>query len=142
MRSWPLPGGGASGELPKRSQTFHQTSNSSVACFNAAISDASTRLLFPFHDCRSIRLEPIAPGYSGADTFIVKATLIDSNAGPEPVPYFAKLGRSDKMQAEWQAFRTYAEHHVQWYLRPNFVPERTTYGVNRGILVGTCPLWM
>lgn len=90
-----------------------------------------------FHDCSSIRLEPIAPGYSGADTFIVKATLIDSNAGPEPVPYFAKLGRSDKMQGEWQAFRTYAEHHVEWYLRPNFVSERTTYGVKRGILVGT-----
>jgi hypothetical protein len=90
-----------------------------------------------FHDCRSIKLEPIAPGYSGADTFIVKATLIDSNAGPEPVPYFAKLGRSDKMQAEWHAFRTFAEHHVEWYLRPNFVTERTTYGVERGILVGT-----
>lgn len=90
-----------------------------------------------FHNCRAIELEPIAPGYSGADTFIVKATLEDSNAGPEPVPYFAKLGRSDKMQAEWKAFCTFAEHHVEWYLRPNFVPESTTYGVNRGILVGT-----
>jgi hypothetical protein len=90
-----------------------------------------------FHDCVSIRLEPIAPGYSGADTFIVKAKLKNSNAGPEPVPYFAKLGRSDKMQAEWKAFREFAEHHVEWYLRPNFVPERTTYGVKRGILVGT-----
>lgn len=90
-----------------------------------------------FHDCRSIKIEPIAPGYSGADTFIVKATLIDSNAGPEPVPYFAKLGRSDKMQAEWKAFRTFAEHHVEWYLRPNFISEQTIYGVKRGILVGT-----
>jgi hypothetical protein len=103
------------------------------------IQDEESRALLQraFHDCRSIRLEAIAPGYSGADTFIVKATLVDSNAGPEPVPYFAKLGRSDKMQAEWNAFRTFAEHHVEWYLRPNFVQERTIYGVKRGILVGT-----
>lgn len=90
-----------------------------------------------FYNCSAIRLEPISPGYSGADTFIVRATLLDSNAGPEPVPYFAKLGRSDKMQAEWKAFREFAEHHVEWFLRPNFVQERSTYGVKRGILVGS-----
>lgn len=103
------------------------------------VAEEEDRLLLQraFHDCHSIRLEPIAPGYSGADTFVVKARLLDSNAGAEPVPYFAKLGRSDKMQAEWKAFRAFAEHHVEWYLRPNFVLERTTYGVNRGILVGT-----
>ena len=90
-----------------------------------------------FHDCTSVFLDPIAPGFSGADTFIVKATLIDSLAGPEPRPFFAKLGGSDELQKEMQAFRVYAEHHVPWYLRPNFVSERTTYGVEHGILVGT-----
>jgi hypothetical protein len=36
-----------------------------------------------------------------------------------------------------KAFRSYAEHHVPWYLRPNFVAERSAYGVSRGILVGS-----
>jgi hypothetical protein len=101
--------------------------------------DAERRFLLEraFHDCKSILLEPIAPGFSGADTFIVNATLANSNAGPEPRPFFAKLGRSDELQKEWTAFREYAEHHVPWYLRPNFVPERMTFGVAQGILVGT-----
>lgn len=90
-----------------------------------------------FHDCKSVLLEPISPGFSGANTFIVKATLTNSNAGLEPRPFFAKLGRSDDLQKECLAFREYAEHHVHWYLRPNFVPERTTYAVTHGILVGT-----
>ena len=90
-----------------------------------------------FHDCTSLSLEPIAPGFSGADTFIVKATLKDSFAGPEPRPFFAKLGGSAELQKEMQAFSIFAEHHVPWYLRPNFVAERTTYGVEHGILVGT-----
>ena len=90
-----------------------------------------------FHDCTSVSLEPIAPGFSGADTFIVKATLKDSFAGPEPRPFFAKLGGSAALQKEMQAFCIFAEHHVPWYLRPNFVAEKTTYGVEHGILVGT-----
>jgi hypothetical protein len=101
--------------------------------------DEESRFLLQraFHDCGAVLLEPISPGFSGADTFIVKATLTNSNAGPEPRPFFAKLGRSDELQKEWSAFREYAEHHVPWYLRPNFVPERTTFGVTNGILVGT-----
>lgn len=100
--------------------------------------DEESRFLLQraFHNCRSVKLEPIAPGYSGADTFIIKATLADTNV-PEPVAFFVKLGRPDKLQSEMKAFRTYAEHHVPWYLRPNFVAERTAHGVSRGILVGS-----
>ena len=90
-----------------------------------------------FYDCSSISLEPIAPGFSGANTFIVKATLKNSYAGAEPRPFFAKLGVTADLQKEMHAFSVYAEHHVPWYLRPNFVAERITYGVERGILVGT-----
>jgi hypothetical protein len=114
------------------------TRNTGLVIEGEVAVDEESRFLLQraFHDCRSIKLEPIAPGYSGADTFIVKATLTDSNV-PEPVPFFAKLGRPDKLKSEMTAFRTYAEHHVPWYLRPNFVAERTAYGVSRGILVGS-----
>lgn len=90
-----------------------------------------------FHDCRAIKLESITPGFSKAETFVVRATLKDSFAGPEPRPFFAKLGVSTKLQDEMSAFRRYAEHHVPWNLRPNFIPERIAYGVESGILVGT-----
>lgn len=90
-----------------------------------------------FHDCKGIRLKLIPGGFSGAKTFIVEATLADSNAGPEPQPFFAKLGDSGKLQEEMKRFREFAEHHVPWYLRPNFLPERSIYGVDEAILVGS-----
>lgn len=101
--------------------------------------DEESRFLLQraFHDCRAIKLESITPGFSKADTFVVRATLKDSFAGPEPRPFFAKLGISTKLQKEMLAFRQYAEHHVPWYLRPNFIPERIAYGVENGILVGS-----
>ena len=89
-----------------------------------------------FHDCRSIRLRPIPHGYSGAKTFIVEAKLKDSNAGPEPEPFFTKLGETDKLQKEMMQFQQFAEHHIPWYLRPNFVRERCIYGVTEAVLVG------
>ena len=100
--------------------------------------DKESRFLLQraFHDCRAIKLESITPGHSKAETFIVRATLKDSFAGPEPRPFFTKLGISTKLQKEMLAFRQYAEHHVPWYLRPNFIPERIAYGVENGILVG------
>ena len=100
--------------------------------------DEGSRFLLQraFHDCLAIKLESITPGFSKAETFVVRATLKDSFAGPEPRPFFAKLGISTKLQKEMLAFRQYAEHHVPWYLRPNFIPERIVYGVANGILVG------
>lgn len=90
-----------------------------------------------FHDCTAIRLEKIGGGFSGATTFLVDATLAASNAGPEPMPYFAKMGDSSKLRGEMVLFRQYAEHHVPWYLRPNFLPDKCLQGVVTGILVGS-----
>lgn len=89
-----------------------------------------------FHDCKAIELQPITSGMSGALTFLVDATLADSNAGSRPVPFFAKLDAPGKLRQEMRRFQEFAEHHVRWYLRPNFVAERRIYGVHQGILVG------
>ena len=90
-----------------------------------------------FHDCKTLELQPITGGMSGALTFLVDATLADSNAGSRPVPFFAKLDAPGKLRQEMRRFQEFAEHHVRWYLRPNFVAERRIYGVHQGILVGT-----
>ena len=90
-----------------------------------------------FHDCKSIELQLITGGLSGALTLLVDATLADSNAGPRPMPFFAKLDAPGKLRKEMQRFEEFAEHHIRWYLRPNFVAERRIYAVHQGILVGT-----
>lgn len=89
-----------------------------------------------FHDCTAIQLELITGGFSGAMTFYVQATLAASNAGPMPTPFFAKLHASTELRDEMASFQEYAEHHVAWHLRPDFLPDRCIYGVNQGILVG------
>jgi hypothetical protein len=90
-----------------------------------------------FHDCTSIKLTTIKPGFSGARTFIVDATLLDSESPPEPMPFFVKVGESGKLLDELERFCKYAEHHITWTLRPNFVRDRSIFGVAQGILVGT-----
>lgn len=90
-----------------------------------------------FNDCKSIQLELITGGLSGARTFYARATLAASNAGPIPVPYFAKLHDTSKLRGEMKSFKEYAEHHVAWHLRPNFLAGRCLYGVSQGILVGS-----
>jgi hypothetical protein len=100
---------------------------------------AGHRLLLQraFHDCWSIKLQLISGGLSGALTYLVDARLSDSNAGPRPMPFFVKLDGPAKLRQEMRRFQRYAEHHIPWFLRPNFVDARCIYGVQLAILVGT-----
>jgi hypothetical protein len=90
-----------------------------------------------FYDCKSIKLEIITGGLSGALTFSVAAKLSISYAGENTKPYFVKLDRPNKLSAELNAYTIYAEHHIDWYLRPNFIPNKCLHGATRGILVGS-----
>lgn len=90
-----------------------------------------------FSDCKSISLRLIPGGKSGALTFLVDATLATTLAGPRPLPYFAKLGKPQKLRSELSLYEVYAENHIAWHLRPNFQSSRCIYGVEQGILVGS-----
>lgn len=90
-----------------------------------------------FNDSSILKLTPIKAGYSGASTFIGHATINESPPLPEPMPFFIKLGDSAKLLDELTRFRKHAEHYITWNLRPNFVMERSIYGVSEGVLVGT-----
>lgn len=90
-----------------------------------------------FHDCKSIKLEIITSGLSGALTFSVAAKLSITYAGENPKPFFVKLDRTDKLASELRAYTHYAENHIDWYLRPNFIPNKCLHGATRGILVGS-----
>ena len=90
-----------------------------------------------FSDSSTLELTPIKAGFSGASTFIVHATINESPPLPEPMPFFVKLGDSAKLLDELTRFRKHAEHYITWNLRPNFLMERSIYGVSEGVLVGT-----
>lgn len=90
-----------------------------------------------FSDSSVLKLTPIKAGFSGASTFIVHATVNASPPLPEPMPFFVKLGDSAKLLDELTRFRKHAEHYITWNLRPNFLMERSIYGVFEGVLVGT-----
>lgn len=90
-----------------------------------------------FHDCKLIHLEIIGGGLSGALTFSVAAKLSLTYAGENSKPYFVKLDRPHKLTRELQAYTRYAEHHIDWYLRPNFIPNKCIFGATKAILVGS-----
>ncbi len=89
-----------------------------------------------FSDCKAITLQLLTGGKSGALTFYVDAVLAKSNAGPRPMPYFAKLDRPSHLAKELALYENYADNHIAWHLRPNFQPSRCIYGVDQGVLVG------
>jgi len=89
-----------------------------------------------FCDCHSIALQRISGGLSGAQTFLVDAKLRASNAGLRPSSFFVKMDAPVKLREEMKRFREFAEHHIDWNLRPNFAIERSIYGVQQGVLVG------
>jgi len=89
-----------------------------------------------FSDCTVLTLEPLSGGLS-ATTFSAQATLIASEAGPRPLPFFVKLDEAHKILTESNNYVNYATHHIPWYLRPNLDRSRCLYGVDLGILVGS-----
>ena len=89
-----------------------------------------------FHDCTTIVLTPL-PGGRSAATMLVQATLSNSDAGPHPLPFFAKIDRPAQILTERECYERYARSHIAWHLRPNLQPERCLVGIELGILVGS-----
>ena len=119
-----------SGPVANQTLTFQ----GDISCLNP-----QRRLLLQraFSDSSILKLTPIKAGFSGASTFIVHATVNASPPLPEPMPFFVKLGDSAKLLDELTHFREHAEHYITWNLRPNFLMERSIYGVSEGVLVGS-----
>lgn len=89
-----------------------------------------------FSDCKTITLKPLSGGRS-ASVFEVRAILQFSEAGPRPMPFFAKLDRAGKIAQERLCYEFYASQHIPWYLRPNLDASRCITGTREGILVGS-----
>ncbi len=98
-----------------------------------------------FGDCTEVHLEPLDGGLS-ATTYQVHARLQQSQAGPRPMPFFAKVDTLAKIRSELRNYEVYAASHIPFNLRPNLDTARCTEGAEDGILVGNFvensrPLW-
>lgn len=88
-----------------------------------------------FHDCRKITLQLI-PGGKTAKVFQIEAVFNQSPYIPRPLPFFAKIGETEKIETEFKNYDKYVFHHVPFHLRPGIDHARSIFGDQRGIIVG------
>jgi hypothetical protein len=89
-----------------------------------------------FADCKSIRVEPINGGLSGARVFRVHAVFADSAAGPRPLPFFAKTDEPARIRKEMTNYEIYVDRFIPFYLRPHLDNARYIPSHKRALIVG------
>jgi len=89
-----------------------------------------------FADCKSIRVEPINGGVSGARVFRVHAVFADSAAGPRPLPFFAKTDEPARIRKEITNYEIYVDRFIPFYLRPHLDNARCLESHKRALIVG------
>lgn len=99
-------------------------------------SDELLLLRRAFFDCREIRVRKISGGFNSRGTFCVHATT-DGSPTRCPLPFFAKILKSDEYTKEWNYFWDHIDPFVPFNLRPNLIPERCAEGRPISILVGS-----
>lgn len=101
-------------------------------------SDPLCKLLLQraFNDCKKVILKQL-PGGRSAQVFEVRATFIDSLAGPMPLPFFVKFGEVQKISRELKNYQQFVDHFIPYNLRPHLDRERCLCVPTHGLLVGT-----
>jgi len=89
-----------------------------------------------FYDCRKITLQFLSGGRSAAKVFQIEAVFNQSPYVPRPLPFFAKIGETEKIKKEFKNYRQYVCHHIPFHLHPGIDHERSIFGDQRGIIVG------
>lgn len=88
-----------------------------------------------FYDCRKITLQFI-PGGRSAKVFQIEAVFNQSAYVPRPLPFFAKIGETERIKTEFKKYWQYVYHHIPFHLHPGIYHERSIFGDQRGIIVG------
>jgi hypothetical protein len=89
-----------------------------------------------FSDCRTITVEPLTKGFSGARVLAVFAEFPEGEVAPYPLPYFAKIDTCQHILKEYEAYDRFVTRFVPFSQRPNCEPKRCLLGLDDGILVG------
>jgi Ternary complex associated domain 9 len=89
-----------------------------------------------FSDCSSLTVAEIKGGYSEAKIYRVFAMQANNAFIRRPLPYFAKVGRRDKIEQEYSNYQHLVIGAVPFNLRPDLDSSRCCLGSALGILVG------
>jgi hypothetical protein len=89
-----------------------------------------------FSDCATIDVTFLRGGKSGATVLSVAAEFPGADAGPYPLPYFAKIDKRDRIETECRSYERFVSRYVPFSQRPNFEPSRHVLSSSMGILVG------
>jgi hypothetical protein len=100
--------------------------------------DDEDRLLLhrAFYDCDRIYLEPIGGGKASMSVFRVHAWMKQSEVGPLPLPFFAKIAKPSEVDTEKFNYRMYAESYIPFNLRPNIDRRRCVATRAKAALIG------
>jgi hypothetical protein len=100
--------------------------------------DDDEGLLFrrAFSDCERIYLEPISGGKASMSVYRVHAWMKQSDVGPLPLPFFAKIGTPADVESEKDKYQRYAELYISFNLRPNIDRHRCVQTRARAALIG------
>lgn len=88
-----------------------------------------------FSDCDEILVDQLQGGRSAKETYRVFATLSGPLYGPQPLPFFVKVGTPAAMEREMANYQQRAEPFVPFHLRPTLNFQRCVKSVNWGMLV-------
>lgn len=87
-----------------------------------------------FSDCSTVKLVEQSTGT--AKVYCAFATLLNSRAGPIPLPFFVKFDKAKKIIRELENYRECTTLHVPFNQRPNLDEARCLLGLARGIIAG------
>lgn len=110
-----------------------------VVLSNLAASDTEERLLLlqrAFSDCRTVHLQPMVDGLSGAPVFKAYASMNHGLAGDWPYLHFVKVGPRKKIVDEYDKYMGRALDYIPFHLGPRLRLDRCNLGATLGILVG------
>jgi len=71
-----------------------------------------------FSDCDKIVVEQLPGGKTAKETFRVFASVVGPEHGPQPMPFFVKVGSAAMIEAEKENYRRRAEPFIPFHLRP------------------------
>jgi hypothetical protein len=89
-----------------------------------------------FYDCDRIYLETLGGGKASMSVFRVHAWMKQSEVGPLPLPFFAKIARPGEVDTEKYNYRAYAELYIPFNLRPNIDRRRCVQTRAKAALIG------
>jgi len=87
-----------------------------------------------FWDCYSLNVTLLTGGSSSQ---VFRADIVfQAPAGPNPLPFFVKYDRLDKIRMERNKYEQFVIGFIPFNYRPNLIPERCVEGSLYGLLIG------